>query len=75
MAKPLASRPLHSIKLTPGAKTRYLNTFAELQVHYGILAEIWSQMPRCQQEEVLAHSPVLAGYVALFGSFGLRETT
>ena len=63
-------KPRKSIKLPPGKQKQFESTLADLQAHYSDLLANWAQMPQAQRDDVLAHSLVLRGYVALFGQAG-----
>lgn len=63
------SKPIKSIKMTPGKRKKFESALADLRTHYGALAETWPQLTAEQQRAVLDASPILAAYVAFFGTF------
>ncbi len=56
---------MKSLKLTPG-KVKALNSALDtIEAHIIPAADIWATMPEKQRHELLAHSPVLARFIAL----------
>jgi len=54
-----------SIKLTPGKRKQVEEALTLLAEHYGSLLASWNELQREQRDEVLVHSPLLTGLVAL----------
>ena len=64
-APTMADKPRKSIKLTPGKEKQLRAALAELKAHYGATLASFGSLTPAQQQDVLAHSPVLAELVAL----------
>ena len=61
----MADKPRKSIRLTPGKEQQFRAALAKLKAHYGDTLASWGSLTPAQQQDVLAHSPVLAELVAL----------
>jgi hypothetical protein len=65
------SKPINA-KLTPGKSKQLLDAVAGLAPHLQTLLPIYLQATPARREALLAHSPVLAEFVALLSLSGIE---
>ena len=68
--QPEASAAQVSLKLPPGEAVAAQAALDRIEAHVLKIAPHWDQLTQAQRDDLLAHSPVLARFIALARQFG-----
>lgn len=53
--------------MNPARAKRFRAVLVDLREHYGDLIESWPLLTEAQKAKLLEHSPILQGFIELFG--------